>query len=227
MSYIKRIACLANSYKTGGTCIAGREILEGGYGPWIRPVSGRLTAEVVPSESRYEDNSNPKVLDVIDVPFLAPAPQHHQTENHVIDTTRRWKKVGELDWNVLAQLCEQPSTLWINRDRTNTGAFNCMSQEEATTQRDSLVLIKPHSLTVEVGHSPWDGKRIYRGNFKYNGVYYSLSITDPLARGVFAAKQESEYPVKDAFLCVSLTEPAPQDGRCHKLVAAIIAKSLL
>jgi Dual OB-containing domain len=227
MSYIKRIVCLANSYKTGGTCIAGREVLEQSYGPWIRPVSARPTAEVMPSESRYEDNSNPRVLDIVDVPLLAPAPQHHQTENHIIDTTRRWKKVGELHWNALAQLCEQPSTLWINRDRTSTGAFNCMSQDEAATQRDSLVLIKPHGLAVEVGHSLWDGKRTYRGNFKHNAVYYSLSITDPLARSAFAAKQEGDYPVKDAFLCVSLTEPAPRDGRCHKLVAAIIAKSLL
>jgi len=33
MAYVKRIVCLANSVKTGGTCIAGRELLpDGQYG---------------------------------------------------------------------------------------------------------------------------------------------------------------------------------------------------
>src|ERR1700674_4959190 len=131
MAYIKRIICLANSYKTGGTCIAGKEVLANGYGGWIRPVSARSTAEVWPSESRYENYASPKLLDIIDVPLLNPAPQHHQTENHVIDTTQRWTKVGELPWNVLAELRDQPATLWSNSDRTNTGAFNCISQAEA------------------------------------------------------------------------------------------------
>lgn len=27
MAYVKRIVCLANSYKIGGSCIAGREVL--------------------------------------------------------------------------------------------------------------------------------------------------------------------------------------------------------
>jgi hypothetical protein len=90
------MTCLANSFKKGGTCIAGKEVLGGGYGGWIRPVSARPTAEVLPAECSYGRNEFPKVLDIINVPLLAAAPRTHQTENHVIDTSRRWVKVGEL-----------------------------------------------------------------------------------------------------------------------------------
>jgi len=225
VAYIKRIVCLANSIKTGGTCVAGREVVSGRYGQWIRPVSARPAAEVSPSESRYNDQSTPKVLDIIDVPVLKPAPQHHQTENHVIDTTRRWVKVDELPWTGLAQLCEQPASLWINSYRTRQGIFNCISQEEAATLHNSLALIQPGGFAIRVGHSTWNGKswKTYRGRFTYNGTSYVLVVTDPIVRKVFAHKAEGDYPVRDVYICVSLTEPAPQDGRCHKLVAAVMS----
>jgi len=107
MAYIKRIVCLANSYKTGGRCIAGKEVLARGYGGWIRPVSARATTEVWPSEYRYVNNESPKILDIIDIPLLSAAPQHHQTENHVIDAGR-WVKQGVLPWNQLEQLRDRP-----------------------------------------------------------------------------------------------------------------------
>lgn len=228
MPYVKRIVCLANSYKTGGTCVAGREVLPTAYGGWIRPVSARATAEISTSEARYEDNTNPMVLDIIDVPLLSPAPQHHQTENHAIDTTRRWVKVGELPRNMLAELVEHPATLWINSDRTKAGAFNCISQAEAATQHDSLALIRVEDFAVEIGSSTWEGrtKKTHRGHFTHNGTYYNLTITDPVVLEAFAAKAKGDYVLKDAYLCISLTEPAPQDGRCHKLVASVISDSL-
>jgi hypothetical protein len=160
----------------------------------------------------------------MDVPLLNPAPQHHQTENHVIDTTQRWTKVGELPWEALAQLVDQPATLWVNSDSTSAGTFNCISQAEATTLHDSLTLIRPDNFAIEVATHTWFGgaKRRYAGNFNYKGVYYSLNLTDPVARRAFATRGEGEYPLTEAYLCVSLTEPYKEDGRCHKLVAAVI-----
>jgi len=90
MSYLKRIVCLANSYKTGGLCIVGREIVQNGFGNWVRPVSNRPTAEVSFLEYRYADNTSPRLLDIIDIPLLNPQPRQHQTENHVVDRTQRW-----------------------------------------------------------------------------------------------------------------------------------------
>jgi len=46
MATVKRIVCLANSRKLQGRCIAGREIVQGKPGAWIRPVSAREHEEV-------------------------------------------------------------------------------------------------------------------------------------------------------------------------------------
>jgi hypothetical protein len=108
MSYVKRIICFANSWKTGGTCVAGKEITLQGYGGWLRPVSVRPTAEVSYIEARYVDYSSPKLMDVMDVHLASPAPKHHQTENHVIDTTHQWVKIGELPFDSLKELCDWP-----------------------------------------------------------------------------------------------------------------------
>ena len=224
MSYVKTIVCLANSYKPPqGRCIAGREVLAHGYGGWIRPVSTRPTAELQFSEYRYENNASPKILDIVDVPLLNADPRHHQTENHVIDVGL-WVKRGELPWDALAEeLRDRPGTLWINSEHTNAGHYDCIHQVEAAKIHDSLVLIRPEHFIVEIGRNYWTGRKSYRGKFEYNGTHYNLSLTDPVARGAFATKQEGVYPLNDVYLCVSLTEPYEHDDRCHKLVAAIIS----
>lgn len=226
MAYVKRIVCLANSFKIGGACIAGREILSNGsYGGWIRPVSARPTAEVSFLESRYPDNTVPKLLDIVDIPMVKAVPHNHQTENHEIDPTKRWVKRGEFPWASLSALAEHPTSLWINSDSTSNGTFNCMSDAEAASLNTSLVLLKKQSFTVEVGSKTWEGRttKTYRGNFKYKGTPYSFSLTDPVATNVFASKDEGEYPFTDVYICVSLTEPWKKDNnRCHKLVASLI-----
>jgi hypothetical protein len=227
MPYVKRIVCLANSFKIGGSCVAGREVLGNGkYGGWIRPVSARATAEVSFSEYKYQNNTGPKLLDIIDVPFLNAASRNHQTENQVIDAKSWWVKKGELPWDDLEQLREQPASLWINSDHTSTGAFNCISQAEAATLHDSLVLIKKKTFTIEVGSKTWNERttKIYRGKFKYKGVDYKLSLTDPVAIAAFEAKEEGDYELNGVYLCISLTEPwAKDNNRCHKLVAAVMS----
>ena len=159
MAEVKRIVCLANSLKTGGSCIAGKEVRRNGYGGWIRPVSARPTAEVRLAECKYENNSAPRLLDIVDVPLLNAAPQHHQTENYVIDTSVRWVKIDELPWDEVVELRDQPATLWINSQHTSAGHYDCISQAEAATLHDSLVLIRPENFSVRVGTSYWTGRR--------------------------------------------------------------------
>jgi len=226
MTYVKRIVCLANSTKIGGSCIAGREVLaDGKFGSWIRPISSRSTAEVSHAECKYSDNSVPKLLDVIDIPLTRAVPHNHQTENHVIDVTRPWAKKGQFPWSDLEQLRERPESLWINSDHTINGTFNCISQAEATTLQSSLVLIKKSKFIVEIGSKTWNERttRTHRGKFKYKGIDYSLNLTDPVAIAAFAAKSNGDYELNEVYLCLSLTEPWEKDNnRCHKLVAAVI-----
>jgi hypothetical protein len=225
MAYVKRIVCLANSFKIGGSCIAGREVLGNGqFGGWIRPVSARATAEVTFSEYKYQDNTSPKLLDIIDVTMLNPDPRRHQTENHVIDAAQPWAKVAEFPWADFEKIRDKPASIWIKSDRTGGGCYDCISEAEAGTLHDSLALIKPDGFGVEVGKHYYTGKRTYRGNFDYNGTHYNLSLTDPVAINAFAAKGDGAYPLDNVYICVSLTEPWKKDkNRCHKLVAAIFS----
>ena len=201
-------------------------MLAGAYGGWIRPVSARPTAEVCLSEYKYDDYTSPKLLDIVRIPLLKADPRHHQIENHVIDAAR-WVKQGELSWDALEPLRDQPISLWINGGHTSAGLNDCISHAEATTVHDSLLLIKPGNFAVEVGRNHWTGRKSYRGKFEYNGTHHNLSVTDPIVRDAFAGEDEGDYPLNDSYLCVSLTEPYEHDDRCHKLIAAVISKGPL
>jgi hypothetical protein len=227
MSYLKTIVCLANSYKPpNGRCIAGREILQEAFGQWIRPVSARETAEVSFAEYKYENNQTPQILDIVEIPLLRPEPRHHQTENHVI-AAGRWVKKGRLAWNDLENIRDEPESLWINSERTKAGHYDCISQDEAAMVGDSLLLIRPENFAVDIGRNYFTGRKNFRGSFSYKGDYYSLSVTDPIVRDLFGAKEEGSYSLDEIYLCISLTEPYEQDDRCHKLIAAVISKQLL
>ena len=65
--------------------IAGHEIIDGSPGAWIRPVSNRQSQEVSEYERQYQDGSDPKLLDVIDIPLLEHKPSGHQQENWLLD----------------------------------------------------------------------------------------------------------------------------------------------
>jgi hypothetical protein len=226
MAYVKRIVCLANSNKNGGTCVAGREILASGqYGEWIRPVSERPTAEISFMESLYSNNQSPKLLDVIDVPLKRPAPRLHQTENHEIDPSRQWIRRGKLAWNEVPRLCDRPATIWPESSPAVCGSNNCISPEQAATYTDSLLFIRTSQLILQAcparnaGGSRLSNKAI----FVYNGVEYRLTLTDPAAISAIAKAKNRKLDFDDVFLCISLTEPWPGDNnRCHKLVAAVV-----
>ena len=172
----------------------------------------------------YENRTQPKLLDIIDISLLRAVPHNHQRENYEIDRTR-WVKKGELPWEELEKLREHPESLWINSDRTNNGAFNCISELEAGTLESSLVLIKPNNFAVEVVSTTWGGrtKKNYFGTFDYKHVHYSLRITDPFVTKRCESKEDGKYAFGDVFLCISLTELYDKDHRCHKLIAAVIA----
>ncbi len=63
--YTKTVICLANSQKISGRCVAGKEVVGGKIGNWVRPVSGRPSGELSEDGRRFEDGRDPILLDVI------------------------------------------------------------------------------------------------------------------------------------------------------------------
>jgi hypothetical protein len=226
MGYTKRIVCLANSVKIGGLCIAGKEVIKGGYGGWVRPVSARPSAEVKLEECWYENRQTPRLLDIVDIRMVKAKPDLHQTENHVIETGCCWEKSGTLPWGDLDDLVDEPVPLWIDGEHTFSGLNDCVAEAQAATLTNSLVLIKPKKVTIQVGvEGGIYKKRAVRAYFKHCRMEYGLKVTDPGADAAFRAKGDGSYSLRDVFLCVSLTEPYEMDHRCHKLVAAIISNT--
>src|SRR5690349_16723407 len=123
MTIVKRIVCLANSRKLSGRCIAGIELAGTRRDGWIRPVSDREHQEVSEHERQYDDGSDPKLLDIMDVPLIEARPKEYQRENWRLDPERYWERVGRLAWKDLRGLADPVGRLWIDGNHTSNG-FN-------------------------------------------------------------------------------------------------------
>ncbi len=227
MKYTKRIVCLANSRKMSGRCIAGKEVLDTGYGEWIRPISKRETAEISEEEMRFENGEIPEPLDIIEIPMIEYRPNEFQVENHVIDDQYYWEQHGHLSGSELPQLLDAVTdTLWINGHSSYNGINDRMSLQEARNNiTNSLVLVQPERLSISVsteGPEPGRAKRKVRAFFTLNGHQYRLTITDPKFEREHLKKSNGIYSVQheNVYMCVSIGEP--YEGYCYKLVAAII-----
>lgn len=222
--YEKTIVCLANSRKISGRCVAGKTFSNGRFGEWIRPVSSRATGEVSEEERQYEDGSDPKLLDVISIPMTRHAPHAYQQENHVIDPGFYWQRTGRVTWNQLQLALDHPAQgIWVNGYSSYSGTNDRIPAEIAQALQSSLLLIEPKELTIWVGQPGRDfgnPKRQIRANFQYGGAHYNVGVTDPVISREYFAKQDGNYPLRQAMLCISLGELF--EGYSYKLLAAVI-----
>lgn len=223
MSVVKRVVCLANSRKLSGRCIAGKEIADRRIAGWIRPVSSRPSEEVSEDERRYEDGSDPNVMDVVDIPLLGHRPKSCQQENWLLDSERYWVKVGRVDRDRLGRLVDPVSPLWENGHHTATGRNDRIPTAIADTLKSSLRLLHVDELTLSVfapGERFGNPKRRVQGRFGYDGTDYRLWVTDPRYERTYLAKPNGDYQLGKSFLTVSIGEPFEQF--CYKLIAAVI-----
>lgn len=223
MAVVKRIVCLANSRKQSGRCVAGKELRGEGPGAWVRPVSDRPFEELLPRDRRCRDGSEPRLLDLIDVPLRAPRPRTYQCENWLLDRAHPWGRAGRLDWDDLAACADDPPTLWTNGSSSLHGLNDRVRLAEAQRQTCSLYLLYVPALRLYVFAPPRkDGKLIRRvqADFTHRRVPYRLWVTDPVVEERYLAGQDGEFRLGECFLTVSLGEPF--EGYCYKLVAAII-----
>lgn len=226
MAIVKRLLCLANSRKLNGRCVAGIELSGNQRLGWIRPVSAREHEEVSEYERQYEDGSDPRVLDVMDVPLLEARPKGYQQENWLLDPDHYWKRVSRVGWSDLERLADPESPLWIDGNSTYNGRNDRIVLGEAGGLKSSLRLVRVDRLTLSVfkpGAAFGNPKRRVQGRFVHHGTEYHLWVTDPGYEREYLLKPDGDYELGESFLTVSLGEP--HDGACYKLVAAIMERA--
>lgn len=219
MPYSKTFICFANSRKTSGRCVAGKESIDGRPAGWIRPVSTRSTHEISLDERRYQDGRDPDLLHVVSVQYLSPQPLPHQPENHLIDDGYYWSQQGTLDFQNIDAWLDTPATLW---DAGYSGyAFTNNRVPDTVAAAASLYLMRVPSLALVVGAKSTDyPKRIVRGEFNYGRLSYCLAVTDPHIEAAYLARPDDRYTLQAPVLCVSLGDPF--QGFFYKLIAAVL-----
>ena len=226
MTITKRIVCLANSRKLHGRCIAGRELIADTPGDWVRPVSDRENQEVSEYERQYRDGSDPKLLDVIDVPLLEHRPNDQQQENWLLDPEYYWSKVDKCSWENLEPFSETDGTLWRNDSHTYNGMNDQIPFRQVEQETSSLKLLHVDEVCLRVfapGEVFGNSKRRVQAKLHFSGIEYALWVTDPDIERHYLAREDGYYNLSECYLTISLGEPFNE--YCYKLVAAIIEKS--
>jgi len=226
MGTVKRIVCLANSRKLNGRCVAGKELSGGQPVGWIRPVSAREHEEVSEYEGQYQDGSDPRVLDILDLPLLDPSPKAYQQENWLLDPDQYWVNAGRVSWDDLQRLADPVAPLWINGHSAYNGINDRIPLSLASSLTSSLRLVRVDQLVLSVfkpGQAFGNPKRRVQGRFHHGGADYGLWITDPIYERRYLAKPDGTYEIGESFLTVSLGEP--HNDACYKLIAAVIERN--
>ena len=231
----KRIVCLANSRmrRNGYKCIAGKDIASG---DWIRPVVNKSEAGLSWDERRYEDGSDPKVLDVIEVPLLGSYPHGcHHSENWLLDSGDCLKRAskpflikqralasvvsddclrrGRITWYDLAELVDDPEELWggedVYGDRVEVDRIGKYSH--------SLYLIKLQSMMLMIS---W-GK--VRGEFSYHNNNYDFVVTDPEVENCIKKSESQDLNTLEPWQRILLENGKLHDkysiGECYVTVS--------
>jgi hypothetical protein len=217
-NFTKTMICLAASRKTGGRCIAGKDI---DSNTWIRPVSSGNEDAIDNIHSKYADGALAQVLDVIEIQFSAPYPNQHQTENILITDTR-WIKKGESALTALKNMLDNPGSLWSNWNSSYNGKNDRIDNVHIKNIYNSLYLISVDcTINVKIEGKDFNNpQKKIRCSFQYAGVDFKLPVTDPLKEQEYLAKPDGDYSIGKKCICVSLGPV--YDGHAYLFAAAIL-----
>lgn len=223
MPYKIQIVCLANSRKLSGRCIAGKVTAGQSIGSWVRPIGITQSHEITERDREYQNGETAQKLDVIDITFTEPQAPNFQCENHVIDNTVYWEKLGVIDVAALAGLVDAPNALWENGYHSTSGRNDRVPEASLTAPRQTLFLIRPQNVRIIVdveGAAFGNPKRSVRASFTYNGGVYAFKVTDPAVEQFYKAQPDGEYVANNMnYFTISLGETF--NGYAYKLVAAV------
>jgi hypothetical protein len=223
MAYTKTIVCLANSWKKGGNCVAGLEWPPASEANWIRPVSDREHEQLEWPEYTVRGGKAAAVLDLIEVDLLDHRPHSCQRENHLNDSSKRWRHLGRVSAVELVPFARTTSPLWIDGRDTGEGLNDKIPEQQADGLDSSLMLVRADSVVVRVIAKATERgeKTQVRLRFPLASTTYDLSVTDPVAHQELASLGRGEHALDHSLaLCVSLSEPSY--GYRYKLAAGVV-----
>ena len=204
------IAILTKSSKFGGHCVAGIDV---NSGEWVRLVSDNSSKHGTLSDDNicYADGCICNPLDIVCVDVVRAAPFAHQSENYLIDSHKRWRKIREC---LLAEILQVHPTDNFAYIYENTQPY--IDGDTIKSIGYSLMLVSVSSLVIyKVRNS--NNQQKTKASFIYNGQRYSnIAVTDP----AYYAAQENVRYVR-AYLVVSLPDAPWPDDHYYKFIAKI------
>ena len=218
----KYFICLANSYKHGGRCIAGVEVVpksdgsldiirhDNGRPRWIRPVSMSVNGEI---PNHLAESF--KIFSLVKLSDVEPCPDKAHSED--VHCSRMEICPFELSLNsdFLSQLI----------DTRHQAIFYYRGKAIPAKMIDrldySLMLIHPEHACAYCDEERENSK--YRMKFTYYGTNYDFPITDPVFLEQFKKSPDNYSDLNGVYLVLSLG--LEFEGFHFKLVATVIIPS--
>lgn len=213
----KNVIILTKSDKNGGYCVAGIDIDKNRF---IRLVSEDESTDYALSDDDiiYKDGTVMKPMDIIEVKLLGKQHSYNQPENYIIDNSKRFKKIGEVEKSDIREYLMQPDFIFYNSNAS-------VSEEEMDEvfNKYSLVLFRVKKLNLWLDRFK-EGRIM--ASFMYNGESYNyIKITDYRLTEKYydevAQCNPRPYVIDNAILVMSLAGVAVK-GKYYKLIANII-----
>jgi hypothetical protein len=222
MSSVKKIVCLANSWKNQERCIAGIDL---DTGNWIRPVCGQRPYDNdgrVPRNIRLVEGKEPELLDILEIPLADTGENFGFESENLTILAGQWKLVGKAEPKDLYQYCfNYPHILHNLHKYVKESDLKSLPFENRRTLQLTYVEkfdVKPQK--NENGLTKWKGTLENTSGQRL----VEVAITDP----AFIAKLEAGYQTQGNYLVtVSLGMPGQyigweEENYCWKLIAGVI-----
>ncbi len=230
MTFSKTLICLANSMRHHEHCVAGKEWTDTGPGEWIRPIHSAAKQEISTVDQTYQGGGAPKPGDFFRLTLARSLPEGNQTENNIIDRSKKWEATGRASWaNIKACIDADVEAIWTVGDSSALGINDKISTKDRRAIKSSLMLVHPEKFVLHVANerNPYTGntKWTNRAEFDFNGKTYRFIATDPVMWSKYVEKwQEADYELRDVILCISMMGTNMDEGTT-KLVAAVLERN--
>lgn len=208
------VVILTRSSKYRNFCVAGVDI---NTGEWVRLVSDNsvIHGALNKDDITYENGVSCKELDVVTVPINGTASEGHQSENKLINTKKRWEKLGTATIQDIIRIHPVEN----KRHRYLYGSMReYVGKDEIENIDYSLTFIEVFDLEICQKTNEFTGRPKTKASFIYNNVKYeNIAVTDSR----YYTMQNGKVSDR-AYLVISLTD-APVNDRYYKFVAKIFA----